>query len=273
VSVGGGTAEVAPSPWDGHHLLLGPVEEAPTGIVGWAERGLARGEKLLYAGSAYAGIEELVAMLAEAGLDAAAAADRGRLEFAEPERFYSETGYPALVAEAKRQGYAGARTFGGPAAAEGLLDRSGFDRFEGVLERLWSTEGVTAVCCYAPVVADEPAELGRAVARHTSGWSGWMLRAQSPRAGLLRLLGEIDASNDWMLPAVCARAVEQASELVVECDELVFMSVSGWCVLATATAGFREGGGRIRLTGLTALTARTLEMMGYQQVFGLELAR
>jgi anti-anti-sigma factor len=273
MSAGGEVADVVPSPWDGHHLLLGPVEGAPTGVVGWAERGLARGDKLLYAGSAHSGIDELVAVLAEAGLDAAAAAEQGRLECAEPARFYSETGYPALVAEARRQGFVGARTFGGPAAAEGLLDRPGFDRFERVLERMWSAEGVTAVCCYAPVVADEPAELGRAVARHTSGWSGWMLQAHSPRAGRLRLLGEIDASNDWMLPAVCSRAVERATELVVECDELVFMSVSGWRVLATATAGFREGGGSIRLTGLTALTARTLEMMGYQQVFELELAR
>jgi hypothetical protein len=51
------------------------------------------------------------------------------------------------------------------------------------------------------------------------------------------------------------------------------MSVGGWCALAGATAGFREGGGRVRLTGLTALPARTLEMIGYERVFELEPAR
>jgi hypothetical protein len=77
--------------WGGHHLFLGPVDQASTGVVAWAEHGLDRAGKLLYAGSAFTGIEELVAALAGAGVDAAPAAAAGQLVVVDPDRFHSPT--------------------------------------------------------------------------------------------------------------------------------------------------------------------------------------
>jgi anti-anti-sigma factor len=267
--------DVAPSyRWDGHQLLLAPVEQMPTGLVRWAEYGLDRGAKMLYAGCWHATAEELVAALAEAGLDAAAAAADGRLEVVDRARFYSVTGCPALVDEARRQGFAGVRTFGGPAAAAGLLDGPAFDRFERTLDRMCATDGVTAVCCYDAATTTGTDELHRAFTRHPAAWSGPLLHAHSAEPGRLRLVGEVDAANDRMFAQVCARAAEQAGPvLVVECAELAFMSVSGWRTMAATTAGFRGAGGQVRLSGLTKLTTRTLQMLGYEGVFELGPAR
>src|SRR3954454_7234855 len=171
-----------PSRWDGHHLLLAP-SGGPSPVVEWAERGLERGDKLFYAGGAYASLDELVGGLGEAGLDAEQAAADGRLEAVDPARFYSVTGFPALVEEAAREGFRGVGSFSGPAAAAAVLDGPGFDRFERVLDELATCRGVSAVCCYRPG-ADE---LDRAVARHSSGWADRLLHAQSPGPGRLRL--------------------------------------------------------------------------------------
>jgi anti-anti-sigma factor len=260
--------------WDGHHLLLAPLGQLPSGLVGWAERGLDRGDKMLYAGRRHSTVEELVTELAEAGLDAAAAVGDGRLEVVDRARFYSVTGVPELVDEVRRQGFRGVRTFGGPAAATGLLDGPGFDRFERTLDRLCATHGVTAVCCYDAATTTGVDELHRAVTRHPAAWSGQLLHAHSTEPGRLRLVGEVDVANDRMFAAVCARALELAGPvLVVECAELGFMSVSGWRTLAAATAGFRAAGGRVRLAGLTKLTTRTLQMLGYEEDFELEPVR
>jgi hypothetical protein len=155
-----------PYRWDGHQLLLAPREQALTGLVRWAEYGLARGDKLLYAGSWPATVEDLVATLASAGLDASAAADDGRLEVVDRARFCCVTGCPAPMDEARRQGFPGVRTFGGPAAAAGLLDGPACDRFERTLDRLCTTHGVTVVCCYDAAMTTAPDELRRAVTRH-----------------------------------------------------------------------------------------------------------
>jgi anti-anti-sigma factor len=268
------TDVVPPSRWDGHHLLLAPVEQVPGGLVGWAEHGLDRGDKLIYAGRRYRAVEELVAALAEAGLEAGAAADDGRLEVVERARFYSDTGCPALVDEARRQGFRGVRTFGGPAAAAGLLDGPAFDRFEHTLDRLCATPDITAVCCYDAATTTGADQLHRAVERHPAGWSGQLLHAYTTGPGRLRLVGEVDVANDRMFAAVCARALGQAGPvLVLECAELTFMSVSGWRALAAVTADFRAAGGRVRLAGLTKLTTRTLQMLGYEGVFELEPVR
>jgi anti-anti-sigma factor len=95
------------------------------------------------------------------------------------------------------------------------------------------------------------------VASHTSGWSGNLVHAHSLEAGRLWLAGEIDVLNDDLLAAVLAAATRNAdADLIVDCAQLRYMSVSGWRAAPCATRPFRERGGRVRFAALTTTTAR-----------------
>ena len=97
------------------------------------------------------------------------------------------------------------------------------------------------------------------------------MHAHTPDAGRLCLAGEIDVSNDDLLAAVLAAATRSAgAELIVDCGELGYMSVSGWRAALSATRPFRERGGRVRLMALTTTTARVLQMIGCAEAFELE---
>jgi anti-anti-sigma factor len=260
--------------WDGHHLLMAGVEDAWRARAAWAEAGLRRGEQMIYAADAqHPCVERLAASLTTSGVDVAHAAEDGQLIVVDTADFYSVPGYEQLVAEALRLGYRGARSYGGPQLAAEVLGPAQFEEFERMLERMWTTRGVTAVCCYDPVMVAGAGELDQAVTRHSSGWTGHLICAHSPDAGRLGLIGEIDVSNDDLLAAVLAAATRSAGvELIVDCAQLRYMSVSGWRAALSATQPFRERGGRVRLVALTTTTARVLQMIGFAEVFELEPA-
>ena len=141
-----GLEDVSPSAWDGHHLLIAGVQEARPAMAAWAEAGLRRGEKMIYAADArHPSVERLVASLATSGVDVAPAADEGQLAVVDTARFYSTAGYEQLVAEALGRGYRGVRSYGGPHAAADVLGPAEFEEFERMLERMWTTRAVTAV--------------------------------------------------------------------------------------------------------------------------------
>ena len=267
-----GLEDVSPSGWDGHHLLIAGVQEARPAMAAWAEAGLRRGEKMIYAADArHPSVERLVASLATSGVDVAPAADEGQLAVVDTARFYSTAGYEQLVAEALGRGYRGVRSYGGPHAAADVLGPAEFEEFERMLERMWTTRAVTAVCCYEPMIVAGAGELDQAVGRHSSGWSGHLVHAYRMDVGRLCLAGEIDVSNDDLLAAVLAAATRSAgAELIVDCGELGYMSVSGWRAALSATRPFRERGGRVRLVALTTTTARVLQMIGGAEAFELE---
>jgi anti-anti-sigma factor len=152
-----------------------------------------------------------------------------------------------------------------------VLDPVQFEEFERALERMWTDRDVTAVCCYDPTMVARAGDLDRAIARHSSGWSGHLVHAHTVGPGRLHLAGEIDVSNDYLLAAMLTAASRSArAELSVDCGDLRFMSASGWRAVVTATAAFREGGGRVRLSGLTTMPARLLQVLGLAEAFDLE---
>jgi anti-anti-sigma factor len=264
--------DVLPSGWDGHQLLIAGVHSASRAVLAWADAGLRRDEQLIYAADArYPSVERLAAALAASGLDMTQAAADGQLAVVDAARFYSVSGYEDLVTQALRRGYRGMRSYGGPHAAADVLGPVQFEAFERMLERMWTTRGVTAVCSYDPKTVTDKGELDRAIGRHSSGWSEQLVHAHNLGAGRLRLTGEIDLSNDYLLAAVLAAAARTAdAELVVDCTDLRYMSVCGWRAVAAATAPFRDRGGRVRLAGLTTIAARMLQVLGYARVFDLE---
>lgn len=240
-------------------------------MAAWAERGLHRGEKMLFAAdSRHDTVEALVPALLAAGCAGAGrAADTGQLVVVDPGHFH--TRYEAMVDEALREGHPGVRSYSAPASTPGVLDEEQFERFEDDLERMWRTRAATAVCRYEPGLADAPDALRSGIRRHPSGCSESALQAHSPEAGLLCLVGEVDAANDHLLAELLRAAVRRAGDaLVVDCSGLAFVSVAGWRAVVATTEEFRAGGGRVRLASLPPIAARLLQVTGYHTAFELD---
>ncbi|HYH32846.1 MAG TPA: MEDS domain-containing protein [Pseudonocardia sp.] len=287
----------AAAPEDGHQLLV-TEEDGEEDLARWAERGLARGDKLLVAADErHPDGAALVETLTRHGLAAAGAARDGRIEVVAAARFYNAEGYEQLVEQSLRDGHGGVRSFGGPHIAAGVLDPAGFAEFERLLGRLWASRGASALCCY-PGVRDET--LDEAIRRHRSGWRHRLLHLHDRGHGRLDVHGEIDSSNDELFAALLAAATHRVSTgtdteplpgkrrvhepesdpsgtevhgrrrlLVLDCTGLTFSSVSGWRATVAGTEAFRAGGGRVALTGLHPLAVRLLHMTGFAAAFDL----
>lgn len=253
-----------PNRWDGHLLLLPPSAAVCAATAAWAQRGLDLGEKLIYAADAETPTtDSLLSSLAKHGVDAADAAGKRQLVVVEPERFYSAGAYDRLVTEASAHGYPGVRTCGGRDAAATTLSDDQLVRFEHLLEQMWATRQVSALCRYEAHPAAGHS-LGSAAARHSSGAGDHQVHAHSPKPGQLWLRGEVDTANDTVLVAVVTVACARAGHtLLVDCQGLTFASVSAWRGLVEATETFREEGGEVRLTGLSRLDERVLRITGY----------
>ncbi|MFC5948021.1 MEDS domain-containing protein [Pseudonocardia lutea] len=271
----GADGTMVPGTWDGHQLLVATREEAAPALAGWTRQGLQRGERLLFAADpAHPDVDGLVTTLADGGLDRADAADaaaRGRLVVVDNARFYSMTGFELLVEDACRQGLDGVRTCGGPDSAARVLEPAAFEQFEHMLAKAWATHGVTSLCRYPPSGVTDEDDLRKGIGRHASGWAERIAHLGCPDPGLLYLRGEVDTSNDAFVGALVTEAARQAGPgLVLDCSELVHMSVGGWRAVVRATAPVRERGGRVRLRSLSAAGARVLHATGFAAAFETE---
>jgi anti-anti-sigma factor len=201
------------------------------------------------------------------GIDASGAAEDGRLEVVEPDRFYTTVGYTSLIDQAHRAGYRGVRTFGGPDVAAAAVSVAEFEEFERVADRMWAALGVTAFCRYDPRVADRDG-LADIVVKHPSGWGDTMVHAYRVDAGELCLEGEVDPANDAVLAAILSVAAAKADRLlVVDCSAVRFMSVSAWRAAVNVTAQLRERGGHVVLSGVSPLDRHVLEATGFDEAF------
>lgn len=277
--------------WDGHRLLVTEQDDTAD-LARWAARGLACGDKLLYAADdRYPDAASLVVTLAGHGVDAAGAAGDGRLAVVAPARFYDLAGYERLVERGLADGHSGVRSFGGPHLAATVLDRAGFAEFERLLDRLWTTRGATALCCY-PAARIE--SLDEAIRRHPSGWGQHMLHVHDRGRGRWDVHGEVDSSNDELFATLLSAAADRAAAtdtrqagderwgareerghgplLVLDCSGLAFSGVAAWRAAVEGTEAFRAGGGRVALTGLRPHTVRILHMLGFAVAFDLSAA-
>ena len=263
------TAVAVPPRWDGHQLVLAPDPLDGAAMAGWAEHGLRRREKMLFAApDEHTSVETLVASLSVQGIDASGAAEDGRLEVVEPGRFYTTDGYTSLIDQAHRAGYRGVRTFGGPDIAAAAVNAAEFEEFERVADRMWAALGVTAFCRYDPRVAADRDRLVDIVVKHPSGWGDKMVHAYRVDAGELCVEGEVDPANDAVLAAILSVAAANADRLlVVDCTALMFMSVSAWRAAVNVTASLRERGGHVVLSGVSPLGRHVLKATGFDEAF------
>lgn len=262
---------------DGHQLLLtqqtGDVE-----LARWAAHGLNRGDKLLVAADArHPDGSALAVSLARHGVDAAGAAQDGRIEVLAPAQFSDADDYEQRVEQSLRDGHDGVRSFGGPHVAAAVLDAEAFAEFERLLGRLWDRRGASALCCYPRA---QLGSLGEAVRRHSAGWRHGLLHVHHREPGLLQVHGEIDAANDELLGTALAVAADRVGSgahgrgrlLVVDCTGLGYTSVAVWRGAVAATEAFRAEGGLIVLAGLHPIALRVLRMTGFAAAFEISEA-
>jgi anti-sigma B factor antagonist len=88
--------------------------------------------------------------------------------------------------------------------------------------------------------------------------------------GGIRLAGEIDMENAHRLEAALSPLVARGGQVLVECSALTFMDSSGFGVLIRAAQRLGRRG-RLVLLSPGDLIARTLTLMGVEQVPNLEV--
>jgi anti-anti-sigma factor len=88
--------------------------------------------------------------------------------------------------------------------------------------------------------------------------------------GGIRLAGEIDMENAHRLEAALAPLVARGGQVQVECSALTFMDSSGFGVLLRAAQRLGRRGLLVLLSP-SDLIARTLTLMGVEQVSNLEV--
>ena len=88
--------------------------------------------------------------------------------------------------------------------------------------------------------------------------------------GGIRLAGEIDMENANRLEAALAPLVASGGQVLIECSALTFMDSSGFGVLIRAAQRLGKRG-RLVLLSPGDLIARTLTLMGVEQVPNLEV--
>ena len=281
--------------WGGHQLLVSDQDDSSE-LARWAGHGLARGDKLLYAADErHPDEESLTATLCAYGVDAAGAVGEGRIAVVAPAQFYDLAGYEQLVDRGLRDGHGGVRSFGGPRLAAQVLDPPAFAEFERLLDRLWTTRGAAALCCYPPARAGG---LGEAIGRHPSGWRQHMLHVHHHDQGRWGVHGEVDTSNAALFTALLTAVTDRAATthtgtgtgtgtgtaeerggaqgergqgplLVLDCAGLDYSGVAAWRAAVAGTETFRAGGGRVTLTGLRPHTVRMLQVTGFAPAFDL----
>jgi anti-sigma B factor antagonist len=88
--------------------------------------------------------------------------------------------------------------------------------------------------------------------------------------GGIRLAGEIDMENAHRLEAALTPLVARGGQVLVECSALTFMDSSGFGVMIRAAQRLGRRG-RLVLLSPSELIARTLTLMGVEQVPNLEV--
>jgi hypothetical protein len=261
--------------WGGHQLVM-RCPGLGADLARWAAHGLARGDRVLYAADGqHPDGTSLAATLDAHGVDAARAVDDGRMIVVAPAQFYDLASYERLVEDGMRDGHGGVRSFGGPETAAGVLDPSGFADFERLLDRLWTTQGATALCCYQHSDVDA---LRSAIRRHPSGWGQHPLRVHHDDGDRWAVNGEVDASNDELFATLLSAAADRVAangtttcgrgpRLILDCTGLTYGAVAAWRAAAAGTEAFRAGGGRVALIELRPLMVQVLQMTGYAAAF------
>lgn len=265
-----GTDRPAGPEWDGHILLLHASEsERLAGVTAWVRRGLDRDEKVICTEAADIAPERsLLAVLAERGVDVAAATASGRLEMLPLEDLYPPAGRGGIVDRALAEGFGGVRFTAEATAALSMLSGEAYLMVEREADRLCRTRPVSALCQYERSATKT--RLCELVALHSSVRQSH-LRVGADAHGTI-LTGQIDTANADMLAAALHAATNTAAQVVwLDLGAVEFMDAAACGVLASVTRVFRDGGGYVLLVRPQQSVERALRLLELDQLEGVEV--
>lgn len=257
--------------WDGHLLLLHRSEpERLSSLAAWISRGLARGDKVVYAEASRPTGTTVLDGPDGRGVDFAAALADGRLAVLPLARFYPEGDHEAVVDQALAEGFPAVRLAADASAAFGAQPLSAHLDIEHRIDRLCRTRPVSALCQYAEPTT-EPAVLRALLAGH-----GYRLRssgldmAAGPQG--LALAGEIDRANADLFATALGDAVTGAADEVrLDLAGLEFMDVAACRQLVYTSRDFRQAGGHVVLATPRSTVDWTLRLLAVDQFAGIDL--
>lgn len=257
------------SDWDGHILLLHSSErQRLAGVTTWMQRGLERGEKVVYVDGTDGDTEVLTAILGERGINMAAEVDRGRVEVFHQYRLRDPQAPAVLLARTRAEGFPALRVSLGPTAG---WPPGAYRQLERNMARLCQTRHLSALCqCSRP--ATHGRRLRDVVALHSDGVREHSFATSSTGKNLV-LRGELDIGNADVFGEVLLAAVRSGGhEVELDLSDVRFMDAAACRELVLSTQDFRSAGGRLALQAPRPTVARVLTLLGITVLPGFTVA-
>jgi anti-anti-sigma factor len=256
--------------WDGHVVLVraSPDEWRPR-FAAWVRRGLEQGEKVICTeGPAEPASLSLQVLLAAHGIDAGKATQQGRLVVLPAAQVYAAGGQLQLVDRAAAEGFPAVRMAAEARTGLAMLGEDEYAQFERTLDRLCRTRPLSALCQYDRELVTRD-RVPQVAGLHLAGIQERQLCTSGTRHGV-RVVGEIDRTNEELLTCVLRAATAEASEsFQVDLRAVTFLGVAGYRALVSGTQAFRDRGGHVRLTVLrrgVEQVLRLLDIDGYPRL-------
>jgi len=252
--------------WDGHLLLLHWNEdERRTGLASWVQRGLDRGDKVVYTEtSGPESGEGLLVILSEHGVDVDIATDQGRLVILPLDEFYPPRGLASLVASALAEGYPSVRMSAQAGAPLTWLSQQAYDESEQVMDQLCRTQPVSALCqIKQSALAEE--NLAVSAALHHGGIRESQVQTAQVEHRLV-LVGDVDVSNTLVVSAALEAATSPARDaFTLDLTHLEFLDVTGCRALVRGTQAFRDKGGVLEVLASRGIR-HVLHVLGFEEL-------
>ncbi len=252
--------------WDGHLLLLHWTEdERRAGLASWVQRGLDRGDKIIYTEtSGQESGDGLLVILAKHGVDFEPATDRGQLVILPLDEFYPSQGQAALVKIALAEGYEHVRMSAQAGAALTWLSQQAHDEAERAMEALCRSHPVSSLCqVKQSAVADDA--LADTYALHHGGIRESQVQTATID-GALVLAGDVDVSNTLVVSAALNAATNSERDaFTLDLTHLEFLDVTGCRALVRGTDAFRGNGGVLEILAPQRIR-HVLHVLGFEQL-------
>ncbi|MEP6666150.1 MAG: MEDS domain-containing protein [Nocardioidaceae bacterium] len=252
--------------WDGHLLLLHWTEdERRYGLASWVQRGLDRGDKVIYTETAAPDSGDgLLVILGQHGVDVGSASEQGLLEILPLDEFYPPQGQITLVEAALAAGYPSVRMSAQGGAPLTWLSQQAYDEAERTLEQLCQSHPVSALCqIKQSAIAD--VNMAESAALHHRGIRESQVQTAQV-GGTLVLAGDVDVSNTLVVSSALEAATTYASNVfTLDLTHLEFLDVTGCRSLVRGTDAFRDNGGLLEVMAPRGIR-HVLHVLGFEEL-------